>query len=192
MFVCSQEPKYYERMMLLIGAKFADIVKIGENIEDGLKTGKITHISNSVGASGMLKKRKEDVLAVSGIQGKRRTPSSHPRKSTPPRIHFQPTPQYHPSPYFQSAQYPNYQSPSPICSCVQPTYQNPSTGYPAQQSNYQTPPYQRFQAPALPRRNYPNYHQVPPPPQNNYNPPHLKTNRKTPRLQDIFGPTEAL
>lgn len=33
-FVCSQEPKFYESMILLVGVKFADVIKIGENIED--------------------------------------------------------------------------------------------------------------------------------------------------------------
>lgn len=48
-FVRSQEPEFYERMMLLVGVKFADIVKIGENIKDGLRIGRIAR--NSVGTS---------------------------------------------------------------------------------------------------------------------------------------------
>lgn len=75
-------------MMLLVGAKFTDIVKIGENIEDGLKTGKITRLSVSTGTSGISRKRKEDVSAVFGRQGKGKTLGSHLIKS----IHFQPAP----------------------------------------------------------------------------------------------------
>ena len=36
-FVRVQEPEYYDRIMLLVGVKFAEIVKIGETIEDNLK-----------------------------------------------------------------------------------------------------------------------------------------------------------
>ena len=34
-FVRVQEPGYYYRIMLLVGSKFAEIVKTGETIEDG-------------------------------------------------------------------------------------------------------------------------------------------------------------
>ena len=40
-FIRVQEPEYYDRVILLIGVKFAEIVKVGETIEDGLKSGKI-------------------------------------------------------------------------------------------------------------------------------------------------------
>lgn len=40
-----QQPKYYNSMLLIIGAKFIEIVKIGENIEDGLKIGKIARVA---------------------------------------------------------------------------------------------------------------------------------------------------
>ena len=40
-FVRVQEPEYYERIIFLISTKFAEIVKIGETIEDDLKSGKI-------------------------------------------------------------------------------------------------------------------------------------------------------
>ncbi|XP_069154645.1 uncharacterized protein [Solanum lycopersicum] len=35
-FVRVQEPEYYDRITFLVGAKFAEIVKIGETIEDGI------------------------------------------------------------------------------------------------------------------------------------------------------------
>ena len=39
-FVRIQEPEYYNRMLLILGGKYNEIVKIGEAIEDGLNTGK--------------------------------------------------------------------------------------------------------------------------------------------------------
>ena len=35
-FVRIQKTKYYNRMLLILGGKFSEIVKIGETIEDGL------------------------------------------------------------------------------------------------------------------------------------------------------------
>ena len=40
-FMRIQESEYYNRMLLILGGKFSEIVKIGEGIEDGLRTGKI-------------------------------------------------------------------------------------------------------------------------------------------------------
>ena len=48
-FVRMQELEYYDRIMLLVRAKFAEIVKIGETIEDGLKSGKIARGSQTSG-----------------------------------------------------------------------------------------------------------------------------------------------
>ena len=36
-FVRVQEAEYYDRILLLVGAKFSEIVKVGETIKDGLK-----------------------------------------------------------------------------------------------------------------------------------------------------------
>ena len=44
-FVRVQEPEYYDRIILLFGAKFAKIVKVGETIKDGFKTRKIAHVA---------------------------------------------------------------------------------------------------------------------------------------------------
>ena len=40
-FVRIQEPKYNNMMLLILGGMFSEIVKIGEAIEDFLRTGKI-------------------------------------------------------------------------------------------------------------------------------------------------------
>ena len=55
MFVRVQEPEYYDRVILLIGAKFAEIVKVGETIEDGLMSGKIARVSASPRSSGIVR-----------------------------------------------------------------------------------------------------------------------------------------
>ncbi|XP_070004262.1 uncharacterized protein [Nicotiana sylvestris] len=36
-FVRAQDPQYYERLMLIEGQKFSDIIKLGERIEEGIK-----------------------------------------------------------------------------------------------------------------------------------------------------------
>ncbi|XP_010314117.2 uncharacterized protein [Solanum lycopersicum] len=45
MFICTQEPEYYERMVCMMGQKFVEIAKVGEALEDGFKTGKITKLT---------------------------------------------------------------------------------------------------------------------------------------------------
>ena len=75
-FVRVQEPEYYDRIILLIGAKFAEIVKVGETIEDGLKSGKIARVSASPGSSGLVRKKREEVNAIS--HGGRKAPRNLP------------------------------------------------------------------------------------------------------------------
>ena len=52
-----KESEYYERIKLLVGGKFVEIVKIGETIADGLN-GKIARVSFSLVSSRLLKKKK--------------------------------------------------------------------------------------------------------------------------------------
>jgi len=73
-FMRVQEPEYYDTIMLHIGAKFSEIVKIGETIEDGSESGKIAHVDASPGSSGLLKKKREEITVVS--YGGRKTPRS--------------------------------------------------------------------------------------------------------------------
>ncbi|XP_070010127.1 uncharacterized protein [Nicotiana sylvestris] len=42
-FVGTQDPQYYERLMLIESQKFSDIIKLGENIEEGIKSGMVTN-----------------------------------------------------------------------------------------------------------------------------------------------------
>ena len=57
--------EYYDQILLLVRAKFAEIVKVGETIKDGLKTGKIARVAVSPESSCMLKKKREEIAAVS-------------------------------------------------------------------------------------------------------------------------------
>ena len=45
MFIRTQGPEYYERMLCMMGQKFVEIVKVGEALEDGFKTGKLTKLT---------------------------------------------------------------------------------------------------------------------------------------------------
>ena len=44
-FVRVQETEYYDRIMLLVGAKFVEIVKVGETIKKRLRSGKIARVA---------------------------------------------------------------------------------------------------------------------------------------------------
>ena len=66
-FVHIQEPEYYDRVMLLIGEKFARIVKVGETIEDGHKIGKIARAASQAGSSTLLRMKREDVSFSSHV-----------------------------------------------------------------------------------------------------------------------------
>ncbi|XP_070025103.1 uncharacterized protein [Nicotiana sylvestris] len=43
-FVRAQDSQYYERLMLIEGQKFSDIIKLGERIEEGIKNGMVTNL----------------------------------------------------------------------------------------------------------------------------------------------------
>ena len=120
-FVRVQEPEYYDRIILLIGAKFAEIVKVGETIEDDLKSGKIAQVSASPGSSGLMRKKREEVAVIS--YGGRKLPrnSSRPqdRSKPPPKSHQAYRPQsnhsgnYNAAPTYPEAQILSYQNPPP-------------------------------------------------------------------------------
>ncbi|XP_070039180.1 uncharacterized protein [Nicotiana tomentosiformis] len=81
-FVWAQDPQYYERFMVIENHKFTDIVKLGERIEEGIKSG----------MSGGISKKKE-VGAVMVAQG----PKSPLTYQTPPPT-YQPSPPRYPQP----------------------------------------------------------------------------------------------
>ncbi|XP_070034848.1 uncharacterized protein [Nicotiana tomentosiformis] len=42
-FVKAQDSQYYERLMVIENHKFSDIIKLGERIEEGMKSGMVTN-----------------------------------------------------------------------------------------------------------------------------------------------------
>ncbi|KAK4731975.1 hypothetical protein R3W88_024963 [Solanum pinnatisectum] len=81
MFIRTQKPEYYERMLCMMGQKFVEIVKVGEALEDGFKTGKITNLialrandkATRISEMNMLKGEEEEVSVVTATH-KRSTP----------------------------------------------------------------------------------------------------------------------
>ena len=81
MFIRTQEPVYYERMLCMMGQKFVEIVKVGEALEDCFKTGKLTKFTalRSNGKSARISdmdKSKGKVEEVSTIMATRIWPTS--------------------------------------------------------------------------------------------------------------------
>ncbi|XP_010327350.1 uncharacterized protein [Solanum lycopersicum] len=148
-FIRVQEPAYYDRVILLIGAKFAEIVKVGETIEDGLKSGKIARVSASPGSSGLVRKKREEVNAIS--HGGRKIPRSLPRpqgRSNPPskphqayHLHSNHSGHYNAAPHYPDAHIVSYQNPPPIPQNFPSTYPN----YP---QAYQVPPHYQNVSPS--------------------------------------------
>ena len=120
-FVRVQEPEYYDRIIFLIGAKLAEIVKVGETIKGGLKLGKIARVSASRESSGLVRKKRDEIAAIS--YGGRKVPrnSSRPQDSPkpPPKSHQAYLPQsnhsgnYNAAPTYPEAQILSYQNPPP-------------------------------------------------------------------------------
>ncbi|XP_070051963.1 uncharacterized protein [Nicotiana tomentosiformis] len=90
-FVWAQDLQYYERLMVIENHKFSDIIKLGERIEEGIKSGMITNFealqaTNKALQSGGISKKKE-VGTVMVAQG----PKSPLTYQIPPPT-FQPSP----------------------------------------------------------------------------------------------------
>ncbi|XP_070015529.1 uncharacterized protein [Nicotiana sylvestris] len=121
----AKDLQYYERLMVIENHKFSDIIKLGERIEEGIKSGMVTnfealHATNKALQSGGISKKKE-VGAMMVAQGAK-SPLTY---QTPPPIYQpsppryqQPTSTYHtyntqPAYYHSPSARQNYQKPKP-------------------------------------------------------------------------------
>ncbi|XP_070036984.1 uncharacterized protein [Nicotiana tomentosiformis] len=78
-FLQNQEANYFQNMMYSIGKPFTEAIKIGEMVENGLKSGRILSQSALRATSRAIlclanrKKREEGAMMTSGLRGPRRS-----------------------------------------------------------------------------------------------------------------------
>ncbi|XP_070045055.1 uncharacterized protein [Nicotiana tomentosiformis] len=75
-FARALDPQYYERLMVIQNHKFSDIIKLGEIIEEGIKSGMVTnsealHATNKALQPGGISKKKKvgAVMVAQGMKG---------------------------------------------------------------------------------------------------------------------------
>ncbi|XP_070006656.1 uncharacterized protein [Nicotiana sylvestris] len=77
-FVQAQDPQYYERLILIEGQKFSDIIKLGERIEEGIKNGMVTNLETLQATkalqSGGTSKKKDVIVAKEPTPNVRNNP----------------------------------------------------------------------------------------------------------------------
>ncbi|XP_070015019.1 uncharacterized protein [Nicotiana sylvestris] len=155
-FVCAQDPQYYERLMLIEGQKFSDIIKLGERIEEGIKNGMVTNLealqatNKALQSGGSSKKKDVNSVMVAQRNNSPMKYQTYPSASLTyqPTLNYQePSPTYQiPPPAYQSPLPPTYQPTSPRYSQPAPIYQ----AYNSQPSHYPSPPTrQNFPRPRL-------------------------------------------
>ncbi|KAM3374081.1 hypothetical protein P3S68_012795 [Capsicum galapagoense] len=93
-----QEGEYYTKFVSAVRATFTDLVKIGESLKEGIRTGKIAKAPTSSESSAFSKKKREDVTAVSTDFVDKSKRKFKPRNilSSPPSPNFQPVFYAHP------------------------------------------------------------------------------------------------
>ncbi|KAK4733566.1 hypothetical protein R3W88_007827 [Solanum pinnatisectum] len=137
-FIRAQEPQYYDRMMLVAEKSFAEIIKLGKRIEEGIRNWTIINLealqaTNKALQSGGMSESRKKTGTVMMAQGTR-TPYKY-QTTTPP-----PSP-YHQTPY-PSAPPPISPHPMPVYYQNTPSQYQP-VSYPvynAQPAYFQTPP----------------------------------------------------
>ncbi|KAM3249945.1 hypothetical protein P3L10_011715 [Capsicum annuum] len=151
-FIQAQDETYYQHLLPVLGKPFIEVLKMGEMIEEGIKTGRIVSLAalkattqvipNGSGSVGE-KKNEEDASAnIVGQHERSRRPhrrrsqaqaqvytqaphnhSQNPLYSIPPH----PYPLYNAQPHIQPLSYPQWHTPTPQSHPLTPqTYQNPS------------------------------------------------------------------
>ena len=154
-----KDPTYYERMLSVIGQKFAEVIRMGDFIEEGIKTGRVTNLAALQATSKAIqadpaKKKRDGVSPVMAIQDQRPTPKSTRQYSSPQPSHYSQYTQI-PQPYYQPPP-----TPLPVYH-TQPTYYSPRT------PSYQNPPQHRPTYATQPQYHSPNRPQNTPRPRPN-------------------------
>ncbi|XP_070019764.1 uncharacterized protein [Nicotiana sylvestris] len=104
-FVRAHDPQFYERLMVIENHKLSNIIKLGERIEEGIKSRMVTNLEALQGTNKALQlggiSKKREVGTVMVAQG----PISPLTYQTPPPTYQTPPPTYqtHPSTYQPSS-----------------------------------------------------------------------------------------
>ncbi|XP_060181241.1 uncharacterized protein LOC132610855 [Lycium barbarum] len=142
-FIECQAGIFYEKMIGMMGQKFTEVVRMGEALEEGIKSGKIQDLTalqavNKAIQSGSingLKKKKEDVATVMNVQGHKPSQAityfNHPQQPfypyhyvEPYQAPLSPYPVYNAQANHYQPRGPHPQNPRPYQSVQAPTYQN--------------------------------------------------------------------
>ncbi|KAG5600627.1 hypothetical protein H5410_031997 [Solanum commersonii] len=115
-FIRAQEGIYFDKMMSIMGQKFAELVKMGDFIEEGVKSGKIQSMvalqaasrAIQLGSIGDIKKKREDVSAVTHQPG---GPSYRNPNNPQITAHTSYVPVYNTQPHYNPPRAPAYQNP---------------------------------------------------------------------------------
>ncbi|XP_049365803.1 uncharacterized protein LOC125830664 [Solanum verrucosum] len=131
-FIRAQESVYFDKIMSMMGQKFAELVKMGDFIEEGVKFGKIQSIvalqaasrAIQLGSIGGIKNKRENVSVVTFQQGG----SSHRYPNNPQIVvhaSYVPYPVYNTQPHNSPPRTPAYQNPPrPYVPVQAPIHQN--------------------------------------------------------------------
>ncbi|XP_019240246.1 PREDICTED: uncharacterized protein LOC109220243 [Nicotiana attenuata] len=165
-FLQAQEADYFQNMMSVIGKPFAEAIKIGEMVENGLKTGRIlsqsairaTSQAIQSGSGGVANRKKKEKAAMA---------ASGPRNPRLPRNYFSPSPPPPPQHYYPHQDVAYAMAPQPYALMNAQPYARPQQQF----NQNRAPP---------PRNNPPHQAQYNPrPPQNNF--PYNARAREPPR-----------
>ncbi|XP_060206189.1 uncharacterized protein LOC132633698 [Lycium barbarum] len=142
-FIECQADVFYEKMIGMMGQKFTEVVRMGEALEEGIKSGRIQDlialqaINKAIqsGSIGGVKKKKEDVAAVMNVQGHKPSQAityfNHPQQPfypyhypEPYQAPLSPYPIYNTQANYYQPRAPSHQNPRPYQPVQAPTYQN--------------------------------------------------------------------
>ncbi|XP_015169313.1 uncharacterized protein [Solanum tuberosum] len=129
-FIRAQEGIYFDKMMSMMGQKFAELIKMGDFIEEGVKSGKIQSMvalqaaSRAIqsGSIGGIKKKREDVSAITYQPG---GPSHRYPNNPEIAAHTSYVPVYNTQSHYNPPRAPAYQNPPrPYVPVQAPIHQN--------------------------------------------------------------------
>ncbi|XP_070019464.1 uncharacterized protein [Nicotiana sylvestris] len=149
-FLQAQESDYFQNMMSAMGKPFAEAIKIGEMVENGLKTGRIlsqsairaTSQAIQGGSGGIAKgKKREETFMASSVTRRNYTPGPFFSERTPQHYYPHQDLAYTPQPYSVMNTQPYVRPPQQANRSQAPPPRN-------------QPPYRNHYNPQLPQNNF--------------------------------------